>query len=98
MSETRYPPGRDCHSHDLGVWGRRDMLIASCRVLLEADINPSMHMFGSCIDIDPVAADMAFIQLSLLGIAAEVVTAASRSRCSTWRVRCIPRFYLPECL
>ncbi len=31
-------------------------------------------MFGSCIDIDPVAADMAYIQLSLLGIVAEVVT------------------------
>jgi hypothetical protein len=52
------PPDADCY--------------AEC--LLEADINPSMHMFGSCIDIDPVAADMAFIQLSLLGIAAEVVT------------------------
>ncbi|MHC1440467.1 N-6 DNA methylase, partial [Klebsiella pneumoniae] len=50
------------------------MLIAYAECLLEADINPSMHMFGSCIDIDPVAADMAFIQLSLLGIAAEVVT------------------------
>lgn len=50
------------------------MLIAYAECLLEANINPSMHMFGSCIDIDPVAADMAFIQLSLLGIAAEVVT------------------------
>lgn len=54
--------------------GAAGMLIAYAECLLEADINPSMHMFGSCIDIDPVAADMAFIQLSLLGIAAEVVT------------------------
>ncbi|WP_142762995.1 N-6 DNA methylase, partial [Klebsiella pneumoniae] len=50
--------------------GAAGMLIAYAECLLEADINPSMHMFGSCIDIDPVAADMAFIQLSLLGIAA----------------------------
>ncbi|VGE81969.1 Type I restriction-modification system methyltransferase subunit [Klebsiella pneumoniae] len=49
--------------------GAAGMLIAYAECLLEADINPSMHMFGSCIDIDPVAADMAFIQLSLLGIA-----------------------------
>jgi hypothetical protein len=44
--------------------GAAGMLIAYAECLLEADINPSMHMFGSCIDIDPVAADMAFIQLS----------------------------------
>jgi hypothetical protein len=31
-------------------------------------------MFVSCIDIDPVAADMVFIQFSLLSVAAEVVT------------------------
>ena len=48
--------------------GAAGMLIAYAECLLEADINPSMHMFGSCIDIDPVAADMAFIQLSLLGV------------------------------
>lgn len=54
--------------------GAAGMLIAYAKCLLEADINPSWHMFGSCIDIDPVAADMAFIQLSLLVIAAEVVT------------------------
>ena len=37
--------------------GAAGMLIAYAECLLEADINPSMHMFGSCIDIDPVAAD-----------------------------------------
>lgn len=50
-----------------GWAGAAGMLIAYAECLLEADINPSMHMFGSCIDIDPVAADMAFIQMSLLG-------------------------------
>lgn len=54
--------------------GAAGMIIAHAEVLLEAGYNPSEHMFGSCIDIDPIAADMAFIQLSLLGIPAEVVT------------------------
>ena len=68
-----YPPGRIATVSDPAC-GAAGMLIAYAECPLEADINPSMHMFGSCIDIDPVAADMAFIQLSLLGIAAEVVT------------------------
>ncbi len=40
-------------------------------------LNAPAHLIKraiSCIDIDPIAADMAFIQLSLLGIPAEVVT------------------------
>ena len=59
------------------------------------DINPSMHMFGSCIDIDPVAADMAFIQLSLLGIAAEVVT-GNTLMMQFRRVRYTPVYYLND--
>nr|AVI43800.1 hypothetical protein [Klebsiella pneumoniae] len=50
-------------------------------------------MFGSCIDIDPVAADMAFIQLSLLGIAAEVVTGNTLTM-QYRRVRYTPVYYL----
>ncbi|AQV28313.1 Uncharacterised protein [Enterobacter kobei] len=69
------------------------MLIAYAECLLEADINPSMHMFGSCIDIDPVAADMAFIQMSLLGIAAEVVTGNTLTM-QFRRVRYTPVYYL----
>jgi hypothetical protein len=65
--QGHYPPGRHCRQRP--ACGAAGMLIAYAECLLEADINPSMHMFGSCIDIDPVAADMAFIQLSLLGIA-----------------------------
>ncbi|EJE0351074.1 SAM-dependent DNA methyltransferase [Escherichia coli] len=71
------------------------MLIAYAECLLEADINPSMHMFGSCIDIDPVAADMAFIQLSLLGIAAEVVTGNTLTMQFN-RVRYTPVYYLND--
>ncbi|ROC26764.1 N-6 DNA methylase, partial [Klebsiella pneumoniae] len=73
--------------------GAAGMLIAYAECLLEADINPSMHMFGSCIDIDPVAADMAFIQLSLLGIAAEVVTGNTLTM-QYRRVRYTPVYYL----
>lgn len=75
--------------------GAAGMLIAYAECLLEADINPSMHMFGSCIDIDPVAADMAFIQLSLLGIAAEVVTGNTLTMQFN-RVRYTPVYYLND--
>ena len=75
--------------------GAAGMLIACAECLLEADINPSMHMFGSCIDIDPVAADMAFIQLSLLGIAAEVVTGNTLTM-QFRRVRYTPVYYLND--
>lgn len=75
--------------------GAAGMLIAYAECLLEADINPSMHMFGSCIDIDPVAADMAFIQLSVLGIAAEVVT-GNKLTMQIRRVRYTPVYYLNE--
>ena len=73
--------------------GSAGMLIAYAECLLEADINPSVHMFGSCIDIDPVAADMAFIQLSLLGIAAEVITGNTLTM-QLSRVRYTPVYYL----
>ncbi|EMF7494923.1 SAM-dependent DNA methyltransferase [Salmonella enterica] len=73
--------------------GAAGMLIAYAECLLDADINPSAHMFGSCIDIDPVAADMAFIQLSLLGIAAEVVTGNTLTM-QLNRVRYTPVYYL----
>lgn len=75
--------------------GAAGMLIAYAECLLEADINPSMHMFGSCIDIDPVAADMAFIQLSLLGIAAEVVTGNTLTM-QFRRVRYTPVYYFND--
>jgi hypothetical protein len=52
-------------------------------------------MFGSCIDIDPVAADMAFIQLSLLGIAAEVVTGNTLTMKFN-RVRYTPVYYFND--
>jgi hypothetical protein len=52
-------------------------------------------MFVSCIDSDPVAANMAFIQLSLLGIAAEVFTGNTLTR-EFNRVRYTPVYYLND--
>lgn len=75
--------------------GAAGMLIAYAECLLEANINPSVHMFGSCIEIDPVAADMAFIQLSLLGIAAEVVTGNTLTMQFN-RVRYTPVYYFND--
>jgi hypothetical protein len=42
--------------------------------LAEAGYNPSEQLYATCTDIDPMVADMAFIQLALLGIPAKVVT------------------------
>lgn len=73
--------------------GAAGMIVAYAEVLLEAGYNPSEQMFGSCIDIDPIAADMAFIQLSLLGIPAEVVTGNTLTM-QLNRVRYTPVYYI----
>ncbi|WP_263071013.1 SAM-dependent methyltransferase [Enterobacter huaxiensis] len=73
--------------------GAAGMIVAYAEYLLEAGYNPSEQMFGSCIDIDPIAADMAFIQLSLLGIPAEVVTGNTLTMQLT-RVRYTPVYYI----
>lgn len=73
--------------------GAAGMIIAYAEELLAAGFNPSEHMFGSCIDIDPVAADMAFVQLSLLGIPAEVVTGNTLTM-QLNRVRYTPVYYI----
>ncbi|MGU3448646.1 N-6 DNA methylase [Enterobacteriaceae bacterium C34A] len=73
--------------------GAAGMIVAYAEYLLESGFNPSEHMFGSCIDIDPIAADMAFIQLSLLGIPAEVVTGNTLTM-QLNRVRYTPVYYI----
>ncbi|WJV54911.1 N-6 DNA methylase [Prodigiosinella aquatilis] len=54
--------------------GSAGMLLAIAEVIKEKGFNPSRHLWVSCIDIDPVASGMAYIQLSLTGVAGEVVT------------------------
>lgn len=54
--------------------GSAGMLLAIAEALREKGFNPTRHLWVSCTDIDPVASGMAYIQLSLMGIAGEVVT------------------------
>ncbi|MGV0082739.1 N-6 DNA methylase [Rahnella aceris] len=54
--------------------GSAGMLLAIAEVLREKGFNPTRHLWVSCTDIDPVASGMAYIQLSLMGVAGEVVT------------------------
>lgn len=75
--------------------GAAGMIVAYAECLLDAGYNPSWHMFASCIDIDPIAADMAFIQLSLLGIAAEVVTGNTLTL-EMGRTRYTPVYYFNQ--
>jgi hypothetical protein len=73
--------------------GSAGMIIAYAENLLEAGYNPSEQMYAHCVDIDPIAADMSFIQLSLLGIPAQVVTGNSLTlECN--RVRYTPVYYI----
>ncbi|WP_395306064.1 N-6 DNA methylase [Enterobacter sp. ECC-019] len=73
--------------------GAAGMIIAYAENLLEAGYNPSEQMYAHCVDIDPIAADMSFIQLSLLGIPAQVVTGNSLTlECS--RTRYTPVYYI----
>ncbi len=54
--------------------GSGGLIIKIANGLADAGFNPSAKLFVSCTDNDAFAADMAFIQLSILGIAAEVST------------------------
>ncbi|AYL49929.1 MULTISPECIES: N-6 DNA methylase [Citrobacter freundii complex] len=75
--------------------GAAGMIVAYAECLLEAGYDHSNHMFGSCIDIDPIAADMAFVQLSLLGIPAEVITGNTLTM-QLHRARYTPVYYLND--
>lgn len=54
--------------------GSAGMLLAIAEVAKEKGFNPARHLWVSGTDIDPVASGMAYIQLSLMGVAGEVVT------------------------
>jgi len=53
--------------------GAGAMTLAFASVLRQAGYSPHRHMWVSVTDIDPLAAGMAYIQLSLCGIPGEVV-------------------------
>lgn len=52
--------------------GAGSMVIAFAEILAEQGINYQEKLYVCCTDIDPVAAQMCYLQLSLLGIPAEV--------------------------
>lgn len=52
--------------------GAGGMIVAMAEAMLEAGFNPQKQMMVYCVDIDPVAAMMCYIQLSLMGIPAIV--------------------------
>lgn len=73
--------------------GGAGMIIAWAQCMREAGLNPSEHLYSRCTDIDPMVADIAFVQLSLLGIPAEVITGNTLTLQAN-RVRYTPVYYL----
>ncbi|MXG36149.1 N-6 DNA methylase, partial [Escherichia coli] len=72
--------------------GSAGMVIAFAYWMVEAGLNPSEQLYATCTDIDPMVADMAFIQLALLGIPAKVVTGNTLTLQAS-RVRYTPVYY-----
>ncbi|MGB3611819.1 MAG: N-6 DNA methylase [Cellvibrio sp.] len=69
--------------------GAGGMAIAFAEAMLEQGLNPQRQLWVTCIDVDPVAAMMCYIQLSLLGIPAEVIIGNALSLQTT------PTLYTP---
>ena len=69
------------------------MTLAFASVLREAGYSPHRYLWVSAIDIDPLAAGMAYIQLSLCGVAGEVVIGNSLND-ERRRVLLTPAHYL----
>ncbi|MGJ3447763.1 N-6 DNA methylase [Enterobacter sp. PTB] len=62
---------------DESAAGAGSMVIAFAQALTEQGINPQQTLFARCTDIDATAAQMCYLQLSYLGIPAEVITGNS---------------------
>jgi len=75
--------------------GAGGMIIAYAEAMRDAGLNPSEQLLVTTTDIDPVAADMTFIQLSLLGIPAIVNTGNTLSL-QVSRTRCTPVYYIND--
>jgi antirestriction protein ArdC len=67
--------------------GAGGLIVAMAQAMLEAGFNPQKQMMAVCVDIDPVAAMMAYVQLALCGIPAMVIVGNSLSMDlrQTWR-------------
>ncbi|VTR59311.1 Type I restriction-modification system methyltransferase subunit [Serratia fonticola] len=73
--------------------GAGGMVIAVAEQFSLAGYPPCQHMFASCVDIDPVAAAMCFLQLALLRVPAEIITGNSLTMQYN-RVLRTPTYYL----
>ena len=73
--------------------GGGSFVIAFAQVMYKQGFNPQQQLWVNCIDIDLVAARMAYIQLALLGIPAEVLVGDSLSMEFTRAMR-TPSHYL----
>ncbi|MBE5221377.1 hypothetical protein BV921_18915 [Pectobacterium odoriferum] len=67
--------------------GAGGLVVAMAQAMLEAGFNPQKQMVAVCVDIDSVAAMMAYVQLALCGIPAMVIVGNSLSMefRQTWR-------------
>lgn len=61
------------------------MLLAVASEMREMGYSPSQHLWVSAVDIDPLAANMAYIQLSLCDIPGEVVIGNALAEERRWR-------------
>lgn len=57
--------------------GAGSMVIAVCELMLDQGINPQQKLYARCTDIDAVAVHMYYLQLSYLGVPADVVVGNS---------------------
>lgn len=73
--------------------GAGGMVIALAEEFMAAGYHLQRQFFVECVDVDPVAASMCFIQLTLLGIPAEVITGNSLTLSHT-RVMRTAAYYL----
>ncbi|MGK2679349.1 N-6 DNA methylase [Serratia marcescens] len=73
--------------------GSGGMVIAVAEHLLTQGYNPQQQLYIRCTDIDPMAADMCFVQLALLGLPATVYTGNTLSMSMT-KVRHTPIYYI----
>ena len=71
------------------------MIIGLRQAMLEGNFNPSAQMLVTCIDIDSLCCNMTYIQLSLLGIAANIVHGDTLSL-ETHRSLFTPTYFLND--
>ncbi|NIF24052.1 SAM-dependent DNA methyltransferase [Pantoea sp. Acro-835] len=94
LSYAREPAGNIVMLHEPSC-GAGGMILAYAEQLETRGLNYQEMLFAHCIDIDALAADMCFVQLSLRGIAAEVVTGNTLTL-EAWQVRHTPVYHLGE--